>query len=212
MPLKNYVQFILSVLIVGTGITLITQSGLGTTAVSSLPFVVSEVTPLSFGMLTMLFNSLWVILQILLLRNRFEKRQFLQFLVGPVLGLAIDGSNAVFSFLSPATYLSQLFVLFVGIAVLALGIFVQINAAAIYNPAEGLVYSIARVINRKFGDIKLTFDLVLVLSAGLLSLIFRGEIMGLREGTLLTALLVGPMVNGLQILLAKRAPVIRDNN
>lgn len=212
LPIKNYVQFISSVLVVGTGITLITQAGLGTTAVSSLPYVVSEVTPLSFGMLTMLFNSLWVLLQLVLLRSHFEKRQFLQFFVGPLLGLAIDGSAALFSSLSPTVYIGQLLLLVVGIAVLALGVFIQINASAIYNPAEGLVYTLAKLLKRKFGDIKVSFDLILVTTAGLLSLFAAGEIIGLREGTLLSALLVGPMVTGYQILFTKKEAALKENN
>lgn len=214
MTIKNTLQFILSVAIIGTGISLITQSGLGTTAVSSLPFVVSELTPLSFGMLTMLFNSLWVFLQLVLLGSRFEKRQVLQFLVGPVLGLAINGSGVLLEALSPnpTHYIGQLLLVLAGVTVLAFGVFLQMNAAVIYNPAEGVVYTLSRLLGRKFGEIKVCFDILIVITAVFLSFVFSGEIIGLREGTLLTALLVGPTMNGFQNLFTKKSPALNKNN
>ncbi|PJH64433.1 hypothetical protein, partial [Salmonella enterica] len=64
--LKDYSLLFISIMIVGTAITLITNAGLGATAVTSLPFVISELWNVSFGFLTGLFNVLWVFLQILI--------------------------------------------------------------------------------------------------------------------------------------------------
>lgn len=201
---KRYSLFLLSIVTVGTGITMITQTGLGTTAVTSIPYVLSRLTALSFGTLTMLFNIFWVFLQWSILRNRFEKKQFLQFFVGPVLGMTIDGSAFLLGPLAPDFYIGQIIYLIIGSIVLAFGVFMQIEAAVIYNPVEGIVYAIAQVINKQFGDIKVTFDFVLVLIAAVLSFLTLGTIVGLREGTILSALLIGPMTNVFQSLFSKK--------
>ncbi len=210
--IKRYTVFLLSIVVVGTGITMITQAGLGTTAVASIPFVLSRSTALSFGTLTMLLNILWVFLQWIILRSRFEKKQFLQFLVGPVLGIAIDVSALLLGPLAPSIYIGQLLYLIIGSVVLAFGVFMQIEASVIYNPVEGIVYAIARVINKQFGDIKVTFDFVLVLIATVLSFILLGRIVGLREGTILSALLIGPMTNVFQSLFSKKVAAVTKNN
>lgn len=179
---------------------MITQAGLGTTAVSSLPYVLSQFTRLTFGSLTVLFNIIWVLLQIILLRKEFEKRQFLQLVIGPILGFAIDGSAVIVAPFYTTQYIGQLVNVIIGCVILSLGVFLQIKAAVIYNPAEGLVYAISKLLEKKFGFIKISFDVSLVMLAALVSVLVLGRLVGVREGTLITAVLIGPLVNLFQHL------------
>ena len=81
-----------------------------------------------------------------------------------------------------------------GSAVLGLGISLEIVCNATVLPGEGMVIAIAYRTRKMFGNIKVLFDISLVISAALLALIVLGEVVGLREGTVLSAFLVGQFV------------------
>lgn len=194
-PVKHYGLFLISVWVIGLGISMITQSNLGTTAVTSLPFVLSVIFPLSFGTFTMLMNILLVFLQMLILKKDFQKKQYLQFFVGPLLGLSIDSNATIFSFLQTSPYLVKLLFILLGCVVLAFGIFLQLSSQTIYNPTEGIVNALALKFQKPFGNVKLIFDSGLIVFSVLLSLVVLSNVTGIREGTVLSALLIGPFTN-----------------
>jgi uncharacterized membrane protein YczE len=178
----------------GTGISLVTLANLGTTAISSLPYVLSFVFPLSFGAFTALMNITFVLIQILLMKKEFPKEQYLQFIVGPILGLSIDLNMYLFSFLQTPAYLMQVIMLLIGCTLLAFSTVLQLEANVVNNAGEGIVKVLALKSKKKFGDVKLIVDVSIVVVAVAISFIGLGEIQGIREGTIVSALIVGPMV------------------
>lgn len=191
---KGYGLLLISLLIMGTGISLVTLANLGTTAISSLPYVLSFVFPLSFGAFTALMNITFVLIQILLMKKEFPKEQYLQFIVGPILGLSIDLNMYLFSFLQTPTYLMQVIMLLIGCTLLAFSTVLQLEANVVNNAGEGIVKVLALKSKKKFGDVKLIVDVSIVVVAVAISFIGLGEIQGIREGTIVSALIVGPMV------------------
>lgn len=191
---KGYGLLLISLLIMGTGISLVTLANLGTTAISSLPYVLSFVFPLSFGAFTALMNITFVFIQILLMKKEFPKEQYLQFIVGPILGLSIDLNMYLFSFLQTPTYLMQVIMLLIGCTLLAFSTVLQLEANVVNNAGEGIVKVLALKSKKKFGDVKLIVDVSIVVVAVAISFIGLAEIQGIREGTIVSALIVGPMV------------------
>src|SRR5699024_6601809 len=88
--IKGYGLFLLSLFIMGMGISLVTLAHLGTTPITSPPYVLSLSLPISFCMLTMLANFVFVLIDIIVLGNYLTIEQYLQLIVGPILGLSID--------------------------------------------------------------------------------------------------------------------------
>ena len=71
--LRRYILFFCGVLCAALGIALITLAGMGTSAVSSLSYVLTFVFPgLSLGVFTFLVNCTMLVGQVLLLRHRFQ--------------------------------------------------------------------------------------------------------------------------------------------
>jgi uncharacterized membrane protein YczE len=58
-------------------------------------------------------------------------------------------------------------------------------------PAEGFIIALQKLIDKEFHKIKYTVDTLLVVMSAVLSFIFLGELDGVREGTLIAALLIG---------------------
>ena len=82
---------------------------------------------------------------------------------------------------------------FAGSALTGLGIASMVFARLAILPPEGFVLAIMNRWGGSFGTLKMSVDLFLLVSAVSLSLIAFGEILGIREGTLITAVCSGPI-------------------
>ncbi len=175
----------------GLGVALTTRAGLGTSPISSLPYVFTFLTPLTFGAATFAVNLLFVLAQALLLGRAFPAVQYGQLGVVLLFGLFIDLGMWVGGLWVPTAYWGRMAEVLLGSVVLAAGIALQIHADLLFNPGEGLVKALCRVTRARFAWTKLGFDVSLVLLALALSLATLHTIRGLREGTLVAAFAVG---------------------
>ena len=107
----------------------------------------------------------------------------------------IDVSMGLLSWLAPVGLPAQLASLALGCCILAFGLSIEVAPNVIVVPGEGIVRAIARKLGRPFGTCKLCFDATLVLIACGLSLLFFGYLNGLGVGTIVAAVIVGPIVN-----------------
>lgn len=181
--------------LMGLGISLVTRSYLGTSPISSVPYVLCLIFPISFGEFAFLLGIFFLILEILMLGKEFPKVQVLQVFVGLVLGVAIDVGMFITSIVTPTFYAEQILVLVLGCTVLALGVYLSVSANTFLYPADAFVRIVAKKVGKKFGTTKIVFDSTLCCSAGLISLSAFGTLKGLGEGTIISALLVGFLVN-----------------
>lgn len=190
----RYGVFSLSLLLCALGVSLITNSHLGTSPITSVPYVLTFLCPLSLGALTCLMNMLFICLQKVLLRKDFTLRYLLQIPAVLLFSLCIDLCMQWTSPLVTEVYIQQLALCIGGAAMLGLGITFQIISNATVLPPEGLMVVMAYKYHKIFGKLKVIFDTTLVLVALGISLATMYSVVGLREGTVLSALLVGNFV------------------
>lgn len=200
---KRYIILILGLFFMGLGISLITKSTLGTPPISSIPYVLCLIYPVTFGALTFIFSLIFLIGEIALLGKKFPKDQYPQIFVGFFLGLFVDLGMLIVSSIQPTQYLVQIIVLLIGCIILALGIYLQVSANVIMNPGEGLVQIIAIKTRIRFGIIKIIFDSLLVSGAIIISVVNFGSLNGVREGTIISAGLVGYIIILISFLMKK---------
>lgn len=191
----RYAWFILGIVINGFGVAAITKAALGTSPISSVPYVLSLRFPFSLGQFTFVFNMFLILAQLLLLKKDFKPFQFLQIGVTFIFSACIDLSMTLLSFLTPQGIAACLASLLAGCAILAFGISVEVAPDVLMVPGEGLVSAITRVSGKRFGSVKVIFDTTLMLCALMLSLLFFRGINGLGIATILSALIVGKIVN-----------------
>ncbi|MDO5755140.1 MAG: DUF6198 family protein [Tissierellia bacterium] len=192
---KRYLWFLMGIIINAFGIAMITQADMGTSPISSTAYVLSLEYPLSLGAFTFLLNSIFIFIQILILRRDFPPIQLLQIIVNIIFSIGIDGAMSLVSRISSNTPLTQWLMLLIGSAVLGFGIAIEVAPRVLMVPGEGLVQAITVKYNRNFGRMKIVFDSLLVLVALILSFYFFGEIKGLGIGTVVSAVLVGRFVS-----------------
>lgn len=179
----------------GLGVALSVAADLGTSPISSLPFVLSVVTPLSMGTITFIMNMVFVLLQILILKKDFKKWYVLQIPGLFLFSAFIDLNNYLLSGACIDAYWQQFLIMLAGCVVLAFGIFLLIKADFVMMPGDFLVRIISKVAKKNFGHVKIGFDCIIVAAAAIVSFASLQCIVGIREGSLVAAVLVGFIVN-----------------
>lgn len=191
----RYLCFLMGLLINSFGVAFITKAALGTSPISSIPYVLALRFQPTFGEFTFVLNMLYIIGQVVLLRRDFQPIQLLQVVSNVVFSGFIDVSMGLLGWLSPASVPAMLLSLAVGCVILAFGISIEVAPDVIVVPGEGIVRAISTTLEKPFGSCKLCFDTTLVVIACALSLLFFGYLNGLGVGTIVSALAVGPIVN-----------------
>ncbi len=188
---KRYTIFLAGILWQAAGISLVVKSLLGTSPISSLPYVLSLTAAFSLGEMTFAVNMLFLLGQLLILGPRFHALQFMQIPILLLFAACIDLTMFLFSALQPEAYIAKLLLLGIGTALIALGVALQVIANVIMLSGEGIVYAISQRWHFDFGNVKTAFDTTLVLTAAILSWSYLQSIEGIREGTLISALVTG---------------------
>ena len=193
---KRYSLFIISLWFSALGVAITKCGSLGVSCISSVPNVLSlRFTALTIGGWTFVWNTLLVICQILLLRKNFQKIQLLQIPLSFLFGWFTDVAMLLAVRIPVNSYPMQLFMVVLGVVILAFGITLGVIANVVLNAGEGIVKALADVSGKEFGFVKVRFDVVCVILSLVISLVtFGGKIIGVREGTLIAAFLNGTMV------------------
>ena len=190
--IRRYVFFLVGLFVNSLGIVLITRANLGTSPISSNPYVLNLCFPaLSLGTYTLFFSLFLIVLQLIVLGRRFPKQYWLQIPVSFVLSAFIDLSMAILAFVDPQTYPTQILSLLIGCLVLGFGVFMEVAANVVMLPGECTVKAITIRWNTDFGKTKIAVDVTMVVTAAVLGFLLNGALTGVREGSVISALLVG---------------------
>ena len=107
------------------------------------------------------------------------------------------------NFINPVAYLSQMALLLVSCVVVAFGVLLEIQTEIVYLPADGVIVAISKVLKIEFPKVKPFVDTSMVVIAAILSVVFLGYLAGVREGTIISAIIIGPIVKLLKRYLDK---------
>ena len=188
---KRYILFFIGIMIQAAGVTLVVKSILGTSPISSLPYVLGVASSYSLGLTTFLVNLVFMLAQFAILGQRFQRIQLLQLPIMIVFSAVIDVYMYIFSALQPEAYGLKLVLLLVGTICIALGVSLQVIADVIMLSGDGFVNAVATRWHFSFGKVKTMFDTILVVLSVITSLVWIGDIEGIREGTLVSAVITG---------------------
>lgn len=189
--LKRYLLFLAGLFVNALGVSLVTKASLGTSPISSIPYVLSLNYPLTLGNFTIIFSIFLILLQLLILRKNFKIENVLQIPVSIAFGYFIDLTMYMFFWVDPQNYVVKLISLLAGCVVLGFGVYMEVLADVVMLPGESFVRAIVQTWNNNFGTTKIIFDSSMTIMAGVLSVLFFGKLNGVREGTIMAALLVG---------------------
>ena len=201
---RRYAVLGVGLLIMAFGIAFSIQGVLGTSPISSLPYVVSLLIPLTVGEATICLHVVLILLQILILRRNYDPIQLMQLPVAVVFGYLTDLGVWVVQGLPVPNYGVQWLYCLIGVVLVAVGVALEVIAGVVTLAGEGFILAVCQVTAIPFGNMKVGFDLTLVAISVVLSLGFLHGLYGVREGTVAAAVLVGLTAKKLQPLLQRR--------
>lgn len=202
-PIKRLVLLCVGLSIMAFGVAFSIKAQLGTSPISSVPYVTSAISGLSVGTTTIIMNFMFVAIQIAILRKKYDWFQLLQLPAAIVFGVMIDVAEYIISPITLSNYFQQWLICAAGIVLVALGVSVEVAAKFVTTAGEGVVLAICQVAPIKFGNMKVVFDVTLVCISVVLSLVFLGKLDGVREGTAAAAVFVGMLTKVFNKLIKK---------
>lgn len=189
--LKRYVIFIVGLFVNSLGVSLITKGNLGTSPISSIPYVLSLNFPFTLGEFTIFFSLFLIFLQIVILRKDFKLENILQIPVSIAFGYFIDLCMMLLWFVQPQMYVAKVAYLLMGCVILGIGVYMEMLADVVMLPGESFVRAVVFRWKTEFGVTKVGFDVTMTVTAAVLSFVFQRQLAGVREGTIIAAILVG---------------------
>ena len=202
--IKRYLLLLAGLAVMAFGVAFSIKASLGTSPISSVPYVVSLFTPLTVGTATITMHCVFILLQILILRKNYHPIQLMQLPVAFFFGYLTDFGVWAVQGITCNTYWQQWIICLIGILLVSVGVSLEVKAGVVVLAGEGVVLAVCKVLPKvKFGYMKVGFDVTLVVIACILSIVFTGRFQGVREGTVAAALLVGLIAKQLGKLLAR---------
>ena len=201
----QYGLFLIGLFIASLGVAFSTKAGLGTSPVSSIPYSISLVSPLlTFGGWLNLLSVIQIAVQVLLLRNKCKPLEIvIQTILAFVYGYLTNFSCYLISGLKAETYLIQFILMLLSCFILAFGIWLQLQGQVAMLPGEAMNRAISEVTGLQYENVKILFDMIYIVVSALICWIFLGKLQGVREGSIIAAVLVGMIIKGINKVAGK---------
>lgn len=194
--LKRYTVFVIGLFIASLGVALSTKAGLGTSPVAAVPYSVSLISSvLTFGGWLNLLSIIQIAVQVALLRKACKPIEILiQTILAFMFGYMTNFSCTLIAWIDVGSYAGQFAVMLLGCFVLALGIWIQLKGGVAMLPGEAMNRAISQVTGKRYENVKIFFDVLYILVAVAICIVFLGKLSGVREGSIIAAILVGTII------------------
>lgn len=191
---RRILVFAVGLLVISLSIGFITKASLGTPPISSIPYSLSLIFPsLSLGNFTIIYSLLLVFLQLVILGKQADKVSLgLQVVISFVFGYFIDFGMMLLGDFSPEIYWERIVCVLIGCFGLAFGVYLQIVADFTMVPGDGFAYALSvRIRKKPYRVVRVCSDVSMIVIAAIIGYIGMGTTGGVREGTVICALLIG---------------------
>ena len=194
--------YALGLLLMALGVALSVNSGLGVSPINSLPYVLSQILQVDMGSCVTGVFCAYTLVQILILRRKFRLIDLTQILFSTLFGYFVNLAKWLLKDWILPGYPGQLVLLALSILFMAAGVGLYMETGLVNMPMEGMTRAISEeLLHRPFYQVKIAMDCASVAIAMILSLVFLHHMGGLREGTILCAIAVAPVMRFLQKLI-----------
>ena len=203
---KRLLIYLVGLYLMAIGVVFSAKSALGVSPVGSLANVLYQIglskgapSYINLGNCTIAVYCLYILVEALLLRRDFKPQMLLQLVASFLFGQLVNLATAMLSFLpAPGSYVLQMLYLLCSVPLVAAGVMLYLSPNILPTPGEGMSLAISKLTGLSVGSSKTIFDCSMVVISAVTSLIFFHGLVGVREGTVICALLVGFVMKQLQ--------------
>lgn len=192
---KIYKYFLLlfTIFFVGPFIALTIKMSVGVAAWDAFNQAFSNFTGIKVGSIVFLTNAFCVLIQIIILRKKFNPIQLLQFPLSLLVGFSVNlFYYNVFTF-EINMYIYRLILFIFSTSMIAFLVSFVLSLDIITFPVEAMCMAISEKTNYSFVKIRFFVDVVSIMFAIILPLI-SGQLIPIREGTLLGMIIFSPLL------------------
>lgn len=192
---SRFIVVVISMIFTGIGASLALKAAIGVGAWDALSQSVSTVLNIKVGTFSMILNISCVVIQLLLLKKEFKVNHILQIFVSILIGFVIN--FMFYDILSRVTinnYFICVLLLILSLVICAISVSVIMAINFISFPLESCCMVIAKKTNKRFGFIRQAVDIISIIIAIGVALIFNSSIT-VREGTVIGMIIFGPMLD-----------------
>lgn len=203
--IRNYVLFLIGLFIASMGVALSTKAGLGTSPVAAVPYSVSLLNhALTFGWWLNIWSLIQVAVQVAVLRSKCKPVEIvIQAILALLYGYLTDFSCSLIQGIQANNYMTQFALMALSCFVLALGIWIQFKGGVAMLPGEAMNRAISQVTKKRYENVKITFDILYIIAAAVICLVAFGRLAGVREGSIIAAIVVGNIIKIYNFLFQK---------
>lgn len=195
---------LLGLFILAQGIAFTILADLGTDAITGPALVAHKVLGVkeegmgyefcSVGNLVICVHILLVLMQIALLRSKYNPLQLLQVVMGIILGTMLNVCIIYTSKLPCPGFEASIGYTLVGCVLSAFGIYTFVKADLVPLSAEGLCLALSSTFKWRFSRVKVAVDCTMVIIAVIASLLIFHTIVGVGIGTVICAVSTGYII------------------
>ena len=205
---KRISIYIIGLFLLSLGATFSILAGIGVSPVTSLPYALALITPLSVGITTVLANFVFIILQAIILKEIRWKNFFIQLIISFLFGFFMDFTIWLTNGLPEATSIVLIIVyLAISLILVALALLLYFTANLPTMPYDSLTYVIANTWKMPFSKAKITSDMLNVVLSLVICLLFIQSFGAIGIGTFIAAYGIGKIVG---VLLHKLQPSLKQ--
>ena len=205
---KRLSIYIIGLFLLALGATFSILAGIGVSPVTSLPYALALITPLSVGVTTVLANFIFIILQAILLKKIRWKNFFIQLIIAVLFGSFMDLTIWLTKGLPDANSIVLIIIyLVLSLVIVSFGLLLYFTANLPTMPYDSLTHVIANTWKMKFSKAKITSDMLNVIISLIICLLFIQSFGAIGIGTFIAAYGIGKIVG---ILLHKLQPSLKQ--
>lgn len=188
--IRRYLIFTAGLLISAFGVVFLTKASLGTSPIVAVPYALSLAFPrFSLGGWLILYQFVLIGIELFLLKREAKPFEIIvQIIVAFCFSSFTDFFMALMRFFAPEHYVSRILSLLIGCTILAFGVYLELTANVAMISYDAFVHVVTGKLKKSYGKVRTVSDISMVVIAAVIGLL------GVREGTVIAALLVGNIV------------------
>ena len=196
---RRFIVYMAGLYCMAIGVVFSARSALGVSPVGSLANVLYQIglaqnapSFVNLGNCTTAVYCLYILTEFIILRKNFKPHMLLQLVASLLFGQLVNLATLMMSPLpDPANYAIQIVYLLCSVVMVALGVMLYLSPNILPTPGEGMSLAISSKTGWSVGSSKTLFDCTMVVISVAVSLLYFHRLVGVREGTVICALLVG---------------------
>ncbi len=193
--LRRIVIYLIGMFLMTVGVNLSVLSGLGVSPIDTIPYIVSLISGKSLGLSSTLVFSVYIVLQMIILRRDFNWKNLLQIVISILFGWFVSLSGFLTAMLpQEPVYAVKFLYMLCSMGFLGIGIFLYVATDIMSMPADGVSLALAFRTKKPMSTCKIFFDWSVVVLSVILSVAYLHNISGIREGTFIAAFGVGLVI------------------